>query len=303
MSEIDSTSLPQVTRRSTPLLKRVAGVMLIALFAIASAFGFGITPGDWQKLTAFDQAVARWQRNPDFRAVTFEYVDLGSRAMQTRLCGIRAKAAVMAFRKIPGLPKSIAVNSTSQSHYDDFAAGPWRAYFHLSAEQDVPTGIAMVEKLGANPTDGQIVAMLSGFHLPVPTATDLGAVLSVRSLIEDVKPDRAFVIHERPFGPEKLHEADGYSTQQQLFMLQSLDKELHTKNPELWRTKQVNDFLSGIWAQGYGQMYASGIAAVAIGRVAGRCVVLVFIISLVTILYGRRRAVKSAIVSIDSESK
>src|SRR4051794_8265935 len=191
------------------MLRRLALIAIIAIFALACAFGFGITPGDWQKVTAFDRAVARWQMNPDFRAVTFEYADLGSRAMQTRLCGVRAKTAVMWFRKIPGLPPSIAVNATSQSHYDDFTAGPWRAYFHLSGEQDLPTGINMIEKLGANPTDEQIRQMLSGFELPVPTATDFGAVLGVRSLLNDVKPDQPLLVRDKPFGPEKLHEADG----------------------------------------------------------------------------------------------
>src|SRR5438445_5678861 len=155
-------------------LKRTALVMLLALFALACAFGFGITPGDAQRMIAFDRAVERWRVNPDFRAVTFEYVDLGSSAMQMRICGIRAKTAIMWFRRIPGLPKSIAVNVTSQSHYDDFAAGPWPAYFHLSAEQDVPSGIALIEKLGPEPSDEQIREMLRGFHRPVPIATDAG---------------------------------------------------------------------------------------------------------------------------------
>ena len=221
--------------------------------------------------------------------MTFEYADLGARAMQTRLCGVRAKTAVMWFRKIPGLPESIAVNPTSQSHYDDFAAGPWRAYFHLSAEQDVPTGIAMLEKLGSNPSDEQIRQMLSGFKLPVPTATDFGAILSVRSLLDDVKPDQPFVIRQKPFGAEKLHQADGYSSQQQLVLLQTLDKQLRQKNPELWRTKQVNDFLSGIWAQGYGQMYAEAIHIVAIARIVGRIFVVTSVV--VVILTGTPRRI------------
>jgi hypothetical protein len=261
----------------------------IGLFTAACVFGFGITPGDWDKAIAFQRAAARWQVNPDFRAVTFEYANLGSRAMQTRLCGVRAKTAVMWFRRIPGLPASVAVNPTSQSHYDDFSAGPWPAYFRLSNEQDLATGIAMLEKLGDDPGDEQIRQMLSSFKLPVPTAEDFGAVLSVRSLLDDVKPSKPFSIHTNPFSPEKKHEAEAYSDDIQMSLLQTLDKELRQKNPELWRTKQANDFLSGIWAQGYGEMYADAIGAVAIARILGR----VFVVALVALALIRLAATRS----------
>jgi hypothetical protein len=258
-------------------LRWAGRVALILIFTIACVFGFGITRSDWEKAVAFDRAAVRWQRNPDFRAVTFEYVDLGSRAMQTRIAGVRVKTAIMWFRRIPGLPESIAVNPTSQSHYEDFAAGPWRAYFHLSAEQDVPMGIGILEKLGTHASDEQIRKMLSSFRLPVPTVADLGAVLSVRSLLDDVDPDRPFVIRDRPFGQEKLHAADGYSNEQQLALLRALDKELRQRDPERWRTKQVSDFLSGIWAQGYGMMYADAIRVVRVARIAGRVIVVLFV--------------------------
>ena len=270
MDATETTPSPPRRRRLITWLRRAGVVMLVALFALACAFGFGITPDDLDRIVAFDRAVARWQVNPDFRDVTFEYVDLGSSAMQTRLCGIRAKSAIMAFRRIPGLPADIAVNPTSQSHYDDFASGPWAAYFHLCGEQDLPTGIAMIEKLGPVPSDEQIRQMLHGFHLPVPTATDEGAVTSVRRLLADVKPDQPFKVRERLFGREKLHEGDGYSMMQQTALLRTLDRELHEHNFEAWRAKQVNDFLSGIWAQGYGQMYAEAVHVVLIARQIGR---------------------------------
>ena len=38
-----------------------------------------------------------------------------------------------------------------------------------------------------------------------------------------------------------------------------LDPFLRRTDPQLWRTKQVNDLLAGIWAQGYGQIYRQGI--------------------------------------------
>jgi hypothetical protein len=272
MDETETMPPAPRKRRLITWLKRAGFVVLVALFALACAFGFGITSDDLDRIIAFDQAVARWQVNPDFREVTFEYVDLGSSAMQTRLCGIRAKSAIMAFRKIPGLPADIAVNPTSQSHYDDFSSGPWAAYFHLCREQDLPTGIAMIERLGPAPSDEQIREMLRGFHLPVPTATDAGAVISVRRLLEDVKPDKPFKVRDKLFGPEKIHEGDGYAMQQQMMLLRRMDRELHDHNFEAWRAKQVNDFLSGIWAQGYGQMYADAVHVVLIARQIGRII-------------------------------
>jgi hypothetical protein len=38
-------------------------------------------------------------------------------------------------------------------------------------------------------------------------------------------------------------------------VLNRLDAGVKTMNPELWRTKQLNDFSSGIWAQCFGRTY------------------------------------------------
>ena len=65
--------------------------------------------------------------------------------------------------------------------------------------------------------------------------------------------------------------------EQQLALLRALDKELRQRDPERWRTKQVSDFLSGIWAQGYGMMYADAIRAVRVARIAGRVIVVLFV--------------------------
>jgi hypothetical protein len=130
----------------------------------------------------------------------------------------------------------------------------------------------MIEKLGPTPSDEQIREMLRGFHLPVPTATDAGAVMSVRRLLDDVKPSEPFKVRDKLFGPEKIHEADGYAMQQQMMLLRTMDRELQDCNFEAWRAKQVNDFLSGIWSQGYGQMYADAVNVVLIARRTGRIV-------------------------------
>jgi hypothetical protein len=272
-------------------MKRIAIVIAAVVFLVACALAIGITPGDLARIRAFDGAVSRWQSNPDFRAVTFEYVDLGSRAMQARICGIRAKSAIMAFRKIPGLPESLAVNPTSQSHYDDFSRGPWAAYFHLAGEQDVPLGIGLLEKLGSEPSDEQIRAMLAGFSMPVPIATDDGAVASVRSLLADIKADHPIPRSSNlrsAISESTMTEADRYSVDYQMTLLRILDQQLKKRDFELWRAKQVNDFLAGIWAQGYGQIYSSGIKAVLVARTVG-IVVSITIASLFVLLFNLRR--------------
>src|SRR5262249_3611311 len=98
MDETEATSQAAPKRRLIKWLKRAGIVVLIALFALACAFGFGITPGDLDRIVAFKRAVERWQVNPDFRDVTFEYVELGSAAMQTRFCGLDVTTVIMAFR-------------------------------------------------------------------------------------------------------------------------------------------------------------------------------------------------------------
>jgi hypothetical protein len=257
-------------------------VIAAMVFAVSCALAFGITSGDLSRIRAFDQAVNRWQANPDFRAVTFEYVDLGSRAMQARICGIRAKTAIMAFRKIPGLPESLAVNPTSQSHYDDFSRGPWAAYFHLSGEQDVALGIGLLEKLGPDASDEQIRQMLGGFNLPVPVATDNGAVASVRRLLSDTKADHPITIStslRSAISDRAMSDADAYPVDEQMTLLRVFEQQLKARDIELWRAKQVNDLLAGIWAQGYGQIYADGIHYVLGARLAGQVVAGSFVLA------------------------
>jgi hypothetical protein len=253
---------------------------------VACAIAIGITPADARKIRAFDAAVHRWQTNPEFRAVAIEYVNLGCAAMETRLCGVRAKTAIMWFRSIPGLPVSIAVNPTSKSHYDDFSSGPLAAYFHLCGEQDVATGIGLIQQLGTNPTDEQIREMLRGFHLSVPIATDAGAVQSVRKLIAEVKVGQPFSIGRadlRKFVESAVpsQELRSIRMSPRNAQLRMLDDAVRKHDSELWRTKQVNDFLCGIWAQGYGQIYAGGIGAVMIARRMSQVFVVVILASLI----------------------
>jgi len=125
----------------------------------------------------------------------------------------------------------------------------------------------MIETLSQRnpPSDADIAAFLDGFKLPVKIVTDAGAIASVRRLLADAQtPPRAFVIRGElltalhPYVPANL---PAMSRDQQADALRRLDDEIKRANPELWRTKQVSDFLGGIWAQGYGEIYMDGIDA------------------------------------------
>ncbi len=247
--------------------------MLLLVALVCAAVGLGILPGDLRKIDAFATGVSRWQKDPDFRLVEREYVSGGVAAMQARWCGVSARSIVMGFRSLPGLPDSLAVKDSSAAHYRAFAEGELSAYLHLSGEQGVPAGIEMIELLGKLPTisDDDIVRFLGSFKLPVPVATDAGAIASVRRLIDDVQPATPLVARgdivaslrrqasELAKSMNIPPDPDAMTRNQQHLVLQRLDDYVRETNRELWRTKQVADFLSGIWAQGYGQIYLDGI--------------------------------------------
>jgi hypothetical protein len=46
---------------------------------------------------------------------------------------------------------------------------------------------------------------------------------------------------------------------EQAALMKAFDARIRAVDAELWRTKQVSDFLGGIWAQGYGPIYVGGI--------------------------------------------
>jgi hypothetical protein len=239
-------------------LKQACAITLFVLAALlmllAGAIGFGVSSRDQARVTAFADAVRRWQVQPDFRAVQREYVSLGVDAMRARLCGLSGESIVMGFRSLPGLPESLSVKDSSAAHYRAFAAGEMPAYLHLSSEQDVINGLRMIEGLGQRKplSDESIIKFLSDFKLPVPVVTDAGAVASVRSLVADAQPSMPFVVREHfidALGPRCISAAS----------MTVLDDSIRRNNRELWRTKQVSDFLSGIWAQGYGVIYLNAI--------------------------------------------
>jgi hypothetical protein len=252
----------RVGREST----RTIFVALAIVAALAAALGFGMTPGDARRVSAFGEAVRRWQVNPDYRAVSAEYVTLGVEAMQARLCGVSAGHVIMAFRSIPGLPDHLAIGNTSAAHYDAFSRGRLSAYLHLASEQGLNDGINLVEALGRRSpvSDDEIVAFLAGFRLPVPTRTDGGAVAGVRRLLVDTHADKPFSIRtdlSAALGSHIGSDPERMSRIEQAAAFAGLDDAVRELDPQLWRAKQVNDFLAGIWAQGYGQIYLDGIDA------------------------------------------
>jgi hypothetical protein len=233
---------------------------------VCAALSFGLTRADAAKLRDFAAAVARWQHDPDFRAVAREYVTLGAAAMQAHLCGVPARTVVMRFRSLPGLPASLAVSSTSEAHYRDFSRGELSAYLHLCDEQGVENGVPMIENLPPDPTDARLIEFLRSFKMPVPIATDAGAVRSVRLLLNDIAAPQPFAIRTRigqPLARSTLRmtgrDVDHLSPEEQRRAMAQLDGWLRSEDPQLWRTKQVSDLLAGIWAQGYGQIYCDGI--------------------------------------------
>ena len=256
------------------ILKKTArwtGRVLLALVIFVTfAIGFGTPQSDADKMRAFADAVERWQHNPDFRNVQIEYVETGSDAMRTRTCGLDSTRTVMWLRSIPGIPKDWAVNDTSLAHYTSFTRGQISAYLHLCNEQGMSDTLKMLKDLGqyANPTDAQIREFIAQFKLYYPVASDAGAVESVRALLRDVDAARGF--KDMPNVTQailpqiaSIAKALGYPEEpasmtpaQQHDVWAVLDETVKERDYELWRVKQVNDWLNGVWAQVYGKMYA-----------------------------------------------
>jgi hypothetical protein len=144
---------------------------------------------------------------------------------------------------------------------------------HLTAEQGLTDTLTVLNYLGSkeNLTDDDIRRFLGDYKLYSPVCSDDGAVESVRSLINDIDAGRTFEIDTNVSARITPHIAAiasrlGYPTQikemsvrAQRDVWQLLDPEIRETDYELWRTKQANDWLNGVWAQVYGGMYSSVI--------------------------------------------
>jgi hypothetical protein len=283
--------------------RRTGVVLLIGFCAVTGAIGFGMTPSDARRVRAFGDAVRSWQHDPDYRAVATQYVTLGVDAMQSRVCGLSAGTLIMAFRSLPGLPDYLAVSDTSAAHYKAFSEGDLSAYLHLSSEQGAADGIAMIEQLGRpkDLTDADLVAFLAGFKLPVPTVTDAGAVAGVRRLLADVDVSAKPFLVRGDVSTSLLSGVEGnlatMTRAQQAAEFAQFDAHIRATDPELWRSKQVSDFLAGIWAQGYGQIYLDGINAFSRIQQAARVAFVVGLLIAVVPMVRRRRVATPAVAA------
>ena len=258
----EAAAPPRVRRR------RVVVTFLIGLFAALLVFGLsGADVGAWR---AFDEATGRWQVNPEFRSVCFEYCLLGSRAVRTTPFWLNGRQAIMTLRSIPFLPKRFAISPTSHSHYQSFDRGPLCAYLYLCGEQQVKQWTDILQSESRQLANGDQQAplrFLNWFSVDFPLCKDDGAIDSVRSLVADTDPTRGFTIRQdvsplllQPIAAiaRDLHlpeDPTKMPPDAQAAVLARLDGYLHRHDVELWRTKQVNDFCAGVWAQVYSPPY------------------------------------------------
>ena len=287
-------------RRAWLGLKRA---LVIGPLSLCAWFAFGLSGGDYAKLRSFTDSVERWQSNPEFRLIAYDYSIRGSAAMRTAPLFIPAAKGIMAVRSIPGLPPQYAVNATSRAHYENFSSGPLSAYLYLSDEQNV-SGIAeLFERLGRQGrwTEAECRALLEGIKMDFPLVKDEGAVESVESLAADVHPSQTFVI-KTTIGPLlRPHIATiagdlGFPTEvrqmtpdQQRGVLERLDDYVRRHDHELWRTKQVSDFCGGFWAQVFGPPYNSLLVPFLTAHSLSQILLVVGLLGLLLRLYLRHR--------------
>ena len=250
---------------------KIARAAWIVAFALCLAAALSVSPTDEAAARGFLEQARRWQTNPEFRGVAIDYCVRGSRALRTRPLMIPARSLVLGVRSIPGMPKQYAVNDTSFAHYDAFSRGPLSAYLFLCDEQSVPNFVGALEEVGKR---GDPRRFLDAFHMDAPVCKDAGAVSSVTALVRDTSADRSFVRRENVGPMLSAHvrsvarelgfpeEPTLMTPDQQGAVLDRLDAHVRTADPELWRTKQLNDFCCGVWAQVFGPEYGYVITPV-----------------------------------------
>lgn len=261
--------------------RRLGRYGFLAVLALIGLVALGISGADEAAFRGFDEATARWQANPEFRAVAIDYCVRGSRAMRTRPMGVPSRRVIVALRSIPGLPNDIAVNPTSRLHYENFTRGPLSAYLHLCSEQQVDQFIGVFEAAGQKrePGEANLRQVLDAFHMDFPVCKDAGALQSAGTVIRESDAYRRFAIRGN-VGPlllphiaalsATLHlpaDPRDLSPDEQAAVLDRLDGYVRVHDPELWRTKQISDFCGGIWAQVFSPPYVKLLtAAIAVHR-------------------------------------
>src|SRR5687768_9662480 len=289
--------------------------LVIGPLTLCAWLAFGLSGGDYARLRSFTDSVERWQSNPEFRLIAYDYSIRGSAAMRTTPLFIPAAKGIMAVRSIPGLPPEYAVNPTSRAHYENFSSGPLAAYLYLSDEQNV-SGIAeLFERLGRRGTwtEDDCRALLDGIKMDFPLVKDEGAVESVEALAADVHPSQSFAI-KSPIGPLlRPHIAAvasdlGFPTEvrlmtpdQQRAVLERLDSYVRQHDLELWRTKQVSDFCGGFWAQVFGPPYNTLLVPFLTAHSLSRVLLVLGLLGLLLRLYLRHRPRRAPAAAPEAE--
>lgn len=296
---LDGGTVRACAKAGPSRLGRFALGLLVLLLAL---FAFGLDGHDEAAFRSFCEACDRWQINPEFRYVAFDYTVRGSAAMRTRPFCIATRRCILAVRSLPLLPKKYAVNPTSELHYQNFSRGPLCAYLHLCGEQDVANHLGLVEAIGRHESEPR--KLLDSFQMDFPVAKDAGAVQSVSSLVQDTEASRPFAIRSNinlllgppiaqiagdlgiPQTPEEM------TPDQQQAVLDHLDAHLKRHDRELWRTKQVSDFCGGIWAQVFGPPYKALLAPIVMIHDVSRIALVVLLAFLA--LHWRRKCKRAA---------
>lgn len=291
--------------RRRPRVRRGRAAWAVVLVACAWC-GFGISGADESAYRAFNEGAVRWQSRPEFRAVAIDYCVRGSRAMRTRPLLIPAKRFIITLRSAPFLPKSVAVNPTSRAHYEDFSRGPLSGYLHLCGEQPMDQFVGVFESIGrrAHVGDADARQLLDSFHMDFPVCKDAGALESARSVLRDSEASRRFPVRQE-VGPLLLPQIAALSRElqvptdpkdqtadQQQAVLDRLDGFVKLHDPELWRTKQLNDFCGGVWAQVFSPPYRFVLRPMIFLRRAGQVMLIaVLVVALVRRSRFGRRAI------------
>lgn len=277
--------------------------LVIGPLTLCAWLAFGLSGGDYAKLRSFTDSVERWQFNPEFRLIAYDYSIRGSAAMRTRPLFVPAARGIMAVRSIPGLPPEYAVNPTSLAHYENFSSGPLSAYLFLSDEQNVSGIAGLFERLGREGDWAQpeCRALLEGIRMDFPLVKDEGAVESVEALAAEVDPSRTFVV-KTVIGPLlRPHiaaiavdlgfpaEVRQMTPDQQRAVLERLDLHVRRHDYELWRTKQVSDFCGGFWAQVFGPPYNTLLVPFLTTHSLSRIVLVLALLGLLLRMYLRHR--------------
>jgi hypothetical protein len=194
--------------------------------------------------------------------------------------------------------------------------GPLCAYLHLCTEQDVPTFARVLEETVAKQPDPALAGrqFLDAFHMDEPVVSDAGAVQSAALLFRDVDPQRPLVVrqnidalmlpHIRDLARELglPQEVDDMSPAQQREVFVRLDAHVRARDPELWRTKQLSDFCSGIWAQVYGPSYGLAIKPILVlHQIAG--VVLAVMLIAFALRRGARRPPRPEAAAVETTER